>query len=276
MSVAKALRALKNIICIKWGTVYGPQYVNTLYAMAARNVTGDFKFVCFTDDPTGVCPEVTCLPLPQLGCEIPPDVPGKWPKIALWGKDLPLTGVALFIDLDSVIVGNIDDYFEYGNPEDVITARNWLNRLGKSAQTSVFRFPVGKHSYMLENLQADSTNVSRKYQYEQNYVTHNVRGGVKFWPEGWTRHFRVHCMGAWPLRYLRPPILPKGAKIITFPGLPGPAAAAEGRWTENGEIRSPKDHLRWVWTQFREGKKWKKHISRYVRKADWIAENWRE
>lgn len=261
---------------MKWGTAYGAHDVNTLYGMVARNISGDFKVVCFTDDFTGIRPEVTCLPLPPLGCEIPPDVPGKWPKVALWTKNLAnLDGIALFIDLDSVIVANIDSYFEYGDSNDVITARNWLNPLKKSGQTSVFRFPIGGHPYMLENLQADPASVSRKYQYEQNYVTHNIRGGIKFWPEKWTRHFRVHCLGAWPMRYLRPPIIPTGAKIITFPGLPGPADAMLGRWTGKSEIQTPGEHLTLIWKRFITGKPWRKHISRYTQKADWIAEHWR-
>lgn len=268
---------LKNIICIKWGTAYGAKDVNILYAMVARNLTGDFKFTCFTDDPGGIREEVHCQDLIPLGCEIPKDVPGKWPKISLWSKDLPgLEGVALFIDLDSVIVGNIDCYFEYGDPDDVITARNWLKWFRKSGQTSVFRFPVGGNSYMLENLQKDSVNISRNYQYEQNYVTHNVKGGIKFWPEEWTKHFRVHCMGFLPKRYLRPPVLPKGARIVTFPGRPGPADAVDGRWGRNAESRTSLQHLRWVFREFTAGRKWKKLISRHFLKADWIAENWRE
>lgn len=262
---------------MKWGSAYGSHDVNILYGMVARNISGDFRVVCFTDDSEGIRSEVTCLPLPPLGCEIPSDVPGKWPKVALWSKNLEgLEGIALFIDLDSVIVANIDCYFEYGDPRNVITARNWLNRLKNSAQTSVFRFPIGGHSYMLENLQADSPTVSRKYQYEQNYVTHNIRNGVKFWPEQWTRHFRVHCMGPWPMRYLRPPIIPAGAKIITFPGLPGPADAMLGRWTESSEIRSPGAHLKFIWKQLISGKPWKKHISRYLQKAEWVAKYWGE
>jgi hypothetical protein len=269
--------ALKHIFCMKWGTAYGPKDVNVLYAMVARNISGEFKLVCFTDDATGIRPEVTCLPLPPLGCEIPPDVPGKWPKVALWTKNLhDMEGVALFIDLDSVIVDNIDCYFEHGDPSDVITARNWLSKFKKSGQTSVFRFPIGGHSYMLENLQADSANISRKYQYEQNYVTHNIRGGIKYWPESWTRHFRVHCMGPWPMRYLRPPVLPAGAKIITFPGLPGPTDALHGRWTEKSEARTPAQHLKSVWQRLVQGKPWKKHLSRYLQKAAWVGEHWRE
>jgi len=261
---------------MKWGTAYGSKDVNILYAMVARNLSGEFQLTCFTDDATGIRPEVNCQQLPPLGCEIPSDVPGKWPKVALWSRDLcGLKGIALFIDLDSVIVGNIDCYFQYGDPNDVITARNWLNIFKKSGQTSVFRFPIGGHSYMLENLQADSTAVSRKFQYEQNYVTHNIRGGIKFWPEGWTRHFRVHCMGAWPLRYLRSPIIPKNARIITFPGLPGPADAALGRWTENSMTHTPRQHLHWVWQRLISGQKWRKQLSRYVQKTPWIDENWR-
>ena len=78
----------KLIFCMKWGTVYGPDYVNILHAMVARNITGPFQVVCFTDDATGIREEVMCRPLPSLHCEIPPDVPGKWPKVALWSREL--------------------------------------------------------------------------------------------------------------------------------------------------------------------------------------------
>ena len=44
----------KLVLCMKWGTVYGPEYVNILYAMVARNITGEFKVVCFTDNSAGI------------------------------------------------------------------------------------------------------------------------------------------------------------------------------------------------------------------------------
>ena len=43
---------------MKWGTKYGPEYVNRLYGMVRRHLRGDFRFVCFTDDVTGIRPEV--------------------------------------------------------------------------------------------------------------------------------------------------------------------------------------------------------------------------
>jgi hypothetical protein len=267
----------KQVVCMKWGTVYGPEYVNILYAMLRRNVTGEFILVCFTDDITDIRPEVKCLPLPPLDCEIPPDVPGKWPKIALWGSELGgLTGTALFVDLDSVIVGNIDGYFTHGDESDVIVARNWVRWYGRHGQTSVFRFPIGKNAYMLENLRADSVRISRKYRFEQNYVTAGVKGGVKFWPHDWTKHFGLHCMGPGPLRLLRSPVLPQGAKIITFPGHPKPPDAIVGRFSANTPDLTPWKHFCWAWGQRSTGKRWRKCLWRYVVPTPWVAEHWRE
>ncbi len=79
-------------------------------------------------------------------------------------------------------------------------------------------------------------------------------------------------MEVWALRYLPTPVLPVGAKIVTFPSLPD---AMLGRWTEKSAVRTPGEHLKWIWQRFRSGKKWRKHLSRYVQKADWIAEHWR-
>lgn len=272
MSPANAPRM---ILCMKWGTLYGADVVNRLYGMSRRHVTGELRFICFTDDSSGVRPEVECLPLPELGCEIPPDVPGKWPKQALWGRDLfGLEGVALYIDLDSVIVGSLDAYFEHGDPDAVYTARNWVQPLRRGAQTSIFRFRIGAHAYMLDDLRADPAGVSRRYQMEQNYVTRGIRGGVRYWPEAWTKHFRMHCMGPWPLRYVRSPRLPRGCRLVTFPGRPKPEDAALGRWGPTTWWRPPGAQLGYARAQRREGNGFLKHVKRYVRPTPWIDEHY--
>lgn len=271
----------RQILCIKWGTFYGPEYVNILHSMVARNLTGPFKVYCFTDDATGVRPEVTCLPLPELGCEIPPGTWGKWRKSALWSRELPggLTGVALFVDLDTIIVGNIDGYFTHGNPDDVILARNWVKPLRRLGQTSIFRFKIGSHPYMLDNLRADPGGISRKYQYEQHYVTHGIKTGITFWPKGWTCHFRLHCLPPFPLRYFVPPRLPKGAKIITFPGRPNPDDAATGRWyhDDNDRHRTLREHFKHVLENNRNpNRHYTKRFRDYILPTPWIHEYWRE
>lgn len=266
----------KLVLCIKWGTMYGPEYVNVMYGMVARNLTGAFRLICFTDDGEGIRPEVECLPLPELGVEVPAEAPGKWPKQALWAKDLfGLEGVALFVDLDSVIVDSIDPYFEYGDPDDVITARNWVKPFSKMAQTSVFRFKIGAHSYLLDHLREDPQLMVR-YQFEQNYVSSCLKGGVKFWPKAWTKHFSRHCMGPWPLRYLRPPKQPAGARIITFPGSPKPPAAARGSWQPTGDPRTPLKQIKWVFGESAADKPKLKLLKRYLQPTEWVGHHWRE
>ena len=53
--------------------------------MAWRRRHGDFRLVCFTDNPVGLRPEVESRPLPELGCPHPERTIGKWRKVVLWG-----------------------------------------------------------------------------------------------------------------------------------------------------------------------------------------------
>jgi hypothetical protein len=278
------VRPDKQIICIKWGTAYPARYVNVLYAMCARNITGAFKLHCFTDDAAGIRPEIACHALPELGCQIPPDSPGKWRKQALWARELPggVTGTVLFLDLDSAIVGNMDDYFTYGSSDDVITARNWARPLRRLGQTSVFRFKVGAHAYMLDNLRADPAGIAHKYQFEQHYVTHGIRNGIKFWPETWTKHFRLHCLPPLPLRYFLPPQLPRDCKIVTFPGGPNPEQIVKGHWWHDETTHTPWQHIRSAFREYghamHDGSRigLMKDLKSYLRTPEWLVKHWQE
>ncbi|MGI9153122.1 MAG: glycosyltransferase, partial [Rubrivivax sp.] len=61
------------VLCMKWGTKYGPEYVNRLYAMVARHLREDFEFVCLTDLVRGVRAVVRFLPMPRM--ELPAGIP---------------------------------------------------------------------------------------------------------------------------------------------------------------------------------------------------------
>lgn len=270
--------AVKQLVCVKWGTMYGPEYVNRLYGMVSRHLAPPFRLVCLTDDRRGIRPEVECFDLPELGVPHPQRTMGKWRKQILWGASVPgLQGVALFVDLDSVIVGPLDDYFSIGNPGDVYVARNWARPLEKLGQTSVFRFPVGGNAHILDDFRADAQGIADKYQFEQHYVTAAVTGGVKFWPEAWTKHFRLHCMPPFPLCYVMSARLPAGARIVTFPGGPNPDDVIVGRWNK----REPPFPTRWqhILATFSDQRvddsRWR-HLRRYVRPVPWIEAAWRD
>ncbi|MFX1680545.1 glycosyl transferase [Mitsuaria sp. CC2] len=270
---------MKQVICVKWGTAYGPEYVNRLYGMLRRHITGEFRLVCLTDNAEGLRPEVDAYDLPELGCEWPKKSMGKWRKLVMWSADMGektgLSGPVLFVDLDSVIVDNIDGYFSHGNPEDVILARNWAKPMQRLGQTSVFRFPVGKYPHIIENFRANPQGVADKHGFEQHWVTASVPGGIKFWPHLWTRHFRLHCLPPFPLRYFKPARLPAGARIVTFPGGPNPADVLLGRWnTQDPPHEKPWDHFR---AAFAGGVKHRwRHLRSFVLPPPWVAQHWVE
>lgn len=262
----------KLILCMKWGSKYGPEYVNRLQRMVARHITPPFQLVCFTDDSRGIDATVRTLPLPELGCPEPERTRGKWRKVALWGARLDgLEGTALFVDLDSVIVGDLDGYFQHGRPDGVILERNWARPLSGLGQTSVFRFPIGAHPEILERFRRDPQGIADRFRYEQHFITDCLRQELSFWPRGWTRHFRIHCLGPAPLRYLRPAQLPAGCRIVTFPGGPNPGDVVEGRWKPDAPAYGGRRaHLRRHLLRGDWGA-----VRRFAMPVPWIREHWR-
>ena len=116
----------RYVICMKWGDKYGAEYVNRLYNMVSRHLTLDFQMVCLTDDSTGIDPAVQCYPIPEM--DLPAGPERGWKKLTTFKPELyDLKGVALFLDIDIVIVDNIDVFFTYkAEYEDsVVIIRDW-------------------------------------------------------------------------------------------------------------------------------------------------------
>lgn len=266
---------MKQIICIKWGTKYGPDYVNRLYGGIARNITPPFRVICFTDDSGGLRPEVETRPLPAFAYEAPRNTPGKWPKSRLWGELGDVRGVVLFMDLDLIVTGPLDDFFSFGRPDEVILAQNPNTPFERLGQTSIYRMTVGALAPLQQVFAADPQGVADRYRYEQRFVTRNAPGGVRFWPKGWVAHFRWHCVPAFPLNYLRPPRLSPDTRVVIFPGGLNPHDALIGRWSDEDEARTRGDHLRATFDG-RRRERIDKHLRHFYLPAEWIAEHWRE
>lgn len=267
--------SVKQVICIKWGNKFGPEYVNRLHGMISRNITPPFRLYCFTDDGAGLHPDIAVRPLPEFDYKAPERTRGKWPKSRLWGDLGDVTGVVLFLDLDVIVTGNIDDFFEHGDPDDTILGRNLNTPFERMGQTSVYRMRVGKLAPLQDIFRADPQGVADTYRYEQRFVTRNAPGGVKFWSLRWMAHFRLQCVPIFPLNYLKEPKIPRGAKIVIFPGNLNPPDAILGRWDEQATPCPPLDHLRAAFSRDRrEGLV--KHLRHYLRPTGWVETMWRE
>ncbi len=74
-----------NIICMKWGEKFPAKYVNRLYGMVSRNLNLPFRFVCFTENRSGIRDEVEIQALPRL--DLPPNSPERgWKKLTVFKK----------------------------------------------------------------------------------------------------------------------------------------------------------------------------------------------
>ncbi len=224
-----------NVVCLKWGQLYGPDYVNKLYRGIARNLTLPFRFVCFTDDPSGIVEPVECKPLPPI--ELLPSRPSSaHRKLSLFAETLDdLEGPTLFLDLDVVIVGSMDRFFEY--PGEFCIIHNWIERrkaifrkrpwIGNS---SVFRFTVGRHAYILDYYNAHIERATNDYPAPQVFLSEAVRE-MTFWPEEWCRSFKRQCIPTTPLNLFMTPTIPEDASIVVFHGRPNPDEAVGGTKT---------------------------------------------
>ncbi len=239
----------RNILCMKWGQKYGPEYVNRLYAMVRRNLRGPFNFVCLTDDSAGIGPQVQCHPLPTLN--LPPGTPERgWTKLVSFQKSLAgLQGSVLFLDVDVVIVGSLDEFFE--QPGEFVIIHDYKRPWRVTGNSSVYRFEAGAHPDVLANFEANVQSIRQRFRNEQAYLSDFLhrQGKLQYWPTAWCPSFKYHSIPTWPSNYWREPFVPPGAKVIVFHGECNPPDALAGR---------------------------RNRALRFIRPASYVGDYWRE
>jgi len=254
-----------NVLTLKWGGLYSAEYVNRVYRGVKRHLHRPFRFVCVTDDPAGLAEGVEAVPFPAKPDWLHPNArypewPGIYVKLLVFEKGFAdLAGPTLFLDIDQIVTGDLDCFFDY-RPGSFCIIHNWValrKRLFRKVpfcgNSSCFRFEAGEKShYVFERFrgEADRAMDPEVFGTEQAYMTHAVGfENVNFWPENFVRSFKRSCTWPWPLNHLLVPRLRKDTKILCFHGFPTPTQAIEG---------------------FRGSK----HIDGWTRPCPWVRELW--
>lgn len=218
----------KNVICIKWGSKFGAEYVNKLHRMVEKNLTIPHRFVCFTDNAEGIEDGVEIRPLPKF--DENEKIPDKaWRKLSLFNKELSdLKGTALFLDLDIVIKSNLDAFFE--EEGEFLIVKDWDFPKDIIGNSSVFRFEIGVHPDILENFYNEGDDIRDRYKNEQAFLSYEMhrKGILKYWNKDWCVSFKRNCLQPFPLNFIKEPNDPENAKIIVFHGRPTPEQAFAG------------------------------------------------
>jgi hypothetical protein len=202
-----------RVCCVKWGKLYGPEYVNTLFDMVRRNLPAGFAgdFTCFTDDPTGLEAGIKTKPLPE-------GVEGWWNKLYLFSPEaFPEGERVLYFDLDTVITGPLDEIARYDG--DFAVLRDAYRP--KGMQSSVMAWEAGPGG------DAD--------WFWQNWIDSGkpiIEGGDQAWIErvhegpnwlqdlfpGKFRSYKVDCRTQ----------IPRGTSVVFFHGHPRPHEVTSG------------------------------------------------
>lgn len=97
---------------------YSAEYVTRLLSMVSRNIDQQFRFVCLTDRPRDL-PQLETIDVSDSSLR---GLEAWWQKLELFNPARQLGGVCLYIDLDSLIVGNLGRLIQhFGEGVDVLT-----------------------------------------------------------------------------------------------------------------------------------------------------------
>ena len=191
---------MNNVICMKWGKKFSSEYVNRLYKMVEKNLTIPYRFICFTDDAQGIIDDVEIRDLPKLDDTGLPEK--AWKKLGLFTDKLAdLEGIALFLDLDVIIMKNIDSFFTI--PGEFLIIKDWDFPNDIIGNSSVFRFAVNKYPKIIENFYNEGKKIRNKYRNEQAFLSHQMNniGILNYWPNNWCVSFKRNCLRRFPVNY---------------------------------------------------------------------------
>jgi hypothetical protein len=253
MPNAAQTTAPQILLCLKWGKRYGSDYVNRTYAMAMRHTARPLRVVCFTDDPVGIRPEVDVKLMPPF------DLPERmryhpFRRMFIFQKELAdLHGNVLHLDLDLLITGSIDAFYDHKPELDFVVAENWTQPGQGIGNMSVFRFRVGALTRVWDRFRPDPMAMMDLYRNSQTFVSRTL-GHVDFYPAEWCLSFKHSLVPPWPLNFFKTPALPPEARIVAFTGKPDIDEAARGEWPVTAG--------------------WK-NLYKHVRPTPWITEHWR-
>lgn len=124
-----------DVVCVKWGAKYGPEYVNILRDMVGRSLFTDYRFICFTDDPSGLNDNIEIRLLPE-------GLNGWWNKLYLFSEEANL-GRVLYFDLDTVITGRLEEIATYGGKFAIL--RDFYRSGGYGSGVMMWEPGFGKH-----------------------------------------------------------------------------------------------------------------------------------
>lgn len=235
-----------SIGCFKWRpfdgyrSTFTAEHVNVLRRAVARHYPDPHRFFCFTDDPAGLDPEITAIPLWDDHASVPNPTweggPSCYRRLKVFSRDFgDIVGERFVcLDIDMVITGDLRPL--WNRDEDFVIWHPGTERVPLCA--SMFLLRTGTRSRVWDSFDPVTSPILATEKgcrgSDQGWINFVLGDNVP----GWTTKdgvysFRNHIgkvrqaahtplipRRQWARRATLP--LPAGARVVIFTGKPDP------------------------------------------------------
>ncbi|WP_043700068.1 hypothetical protein [Yoonia vestfoldensis] len=222
------------IACLKWGKGYPTIYTNTLYRAITDTTSVAVRFVCITDDASGLADGIETRDLPFFALDRPLWTRGMWPKFAICAKDMfPAGTTVLYMDVDVQVTGDlapmlqhITDHGGLHVPQDWHdTHERWFPKLFANERIThgaVIGLIAGEQDHLYDMVKNRGADMIKEFGNDQ-VVFHNHGYKRQYLPKGWVLSFKKSLAWHFPTSlFLQPSRPPSDCMIVSFHGQPNP------------------------------------------------------
>lgn len=224
-----------TVVCTRWLDAFPTSYVRLLRNAVRENLGRPHRFVCVTDNPRALRDDgIEAVQMPDMGIPLRYQKKGCWPKLGIFAPGiLPSDSPALYLDLDLLVRGKLDVFFDRIESCGGFHAlREWnptpwslvplAMRPDRGMQGSILGFIPRDQEWIYEDFMARRVAIMGTYRLDQDYLTDVVKDR-QYWPFDWTASFKWHCVSYYPLNLVFQKIRePERARIVVFHGTPRP------------------------------------------------------
>lgn len=213
-----------TVLCVRFGSKYGREYVENLRNMVERHTTVPYEFVCITDD-TRQIPGVRNIIQPLQNYK-----KIWWQKVHMFDRSLDVQGRILYFDLDVIICNNIDKLFlNHGNM--FLGIKDFNRKFHPSwtyLNSSVMSWVHGTQNYVYDKF-AENPNEAQRLQGDQDWIWKVGKDKIKFWPTEWIQSYKweirnrdelVNRTGKQGFKFITNPIVHQDCSVAVFHGDP--------------------------------------------------------
>jgi hypothetical protein len=213
-----------------WGDKYSVDYVHRLHAGLRKHLKRPFRFLLMTERERTISLakgiERHAIKDPELT-----EIKGCFARLRMfdrgWQQNRKLDGPVVCLDLDVVITGPLDILFDRNEPIVLLKGANSVNPC--PFNNSVFMFRAGAHPELWLDFSMEAVSKIRQHEFpdDQGWFWHKLDKPA-VWHVGYSSGIYAFRKPGWP----PDDRLPKGARMVAFPGHRDPSKFRHLTWID--------------------------------------------